>query len=340
LRFNPAHRFQPYFGQKPVALVPAMIATRSLLPLILAFAFIAAPAAQAQQEERGLFPGLFGRREQPPQNVPQGDSELMIRIERLENQLRQLTGLVEQLQYQNQQLQQRLGANAPADAPPQRGPQRPPQQQPQPQPQAAPPQLPPPQQPPQNRRGDAFDPDANPDAPGRPRNLGVIQNQNQPPSRQPDAPMDLNPNAGPNPQGPNVPPQATLPPSSSPKDEYDLAYGYILRKDYALAEQSFRAFLARHSDDRNVPQAAYWLGESLFAQNKHSDAAEVFLDVYNKYPNSQRVPDALLRLGQSLAVLGKKEAACASLGAVLSKYPKASPTVRKNATDEQKRLGC
>jgi len=150
-----------------------MIRTRSLLPLVLVFAFVAAPAAQAQ-EERGLFPGLFGRRDQPPpQQNAQDPAELMIRIERLENQLRQLTGTVEQLQYQNQQLQQRLGANPAADTPPQRGPQRPPQTQPQNQPQAAPPQLPPPQ----NRRGDAFDPDANPEAPGRPRNLGVVQNQ-------------------------------------------------------------------------------------------------------------------------------------------------------------------
>ena len=38
---------------------------------------------------------------------------------------------------------------------------------------------------------------------------------------------------------------ATLPPSQSPQDEYDLAYGYVLRKDYALAEQAFRDSLVR-----------------------------------------------------------------------------------------------
>jgi TolA-binding protein len=36
---------------------------------------------------------------------------------------------------------------------------------------------------------------------------------------------------------------AMLPPNATPKDEYDLAYGYLLRKDYALAESSFRDFL-------------------------------------------------------------------------------------------------
>src|SRR5690606_19909140 len=118
------------------------------------------------------------------------------------------------------------------------------------------------------------------------------------------------------------------------------AYGYILRRDYGLAEQSFRGFIDQYPSDRNTALAHYWLGESIYQQRKYAEAAEVFLEVYNKYPKSQRAPDSLLRLGQSLAQLGKKEPACGSLGAVVSKYPKASPQVKKNAEEEQKRLGC
>ena len=44
---------------------------------------------------------------------------------------------------------------------------------------------------------------------------------------------------------PSSPQVATLPPSDSPKDNYDLAYGYVLRRDYALAEDGFRAFLQK-----------------------------------------------------------------------------------------------
>ncbi len=39
---------------------------------------------------------------------------------------------------------------------------------------------------------------------------------------------------------------ATLPPSQSPRDSFDLAYGYLLRKDYALAEETFRDFIKRY----------------------------------------------------------------------------------------------
>src|SRR5215470_7362723 len=42
------------------------------------------------------------------------------------------------------------------------------------------------------------------------------------------------------PATPNNQQLATLPPSASPQDEYDMTYGYVLHKDYSLAEQSFR----------------------------------------------------------------------------------------------------
>src|ERR671923_850847 len=41
-------------------------------------------------------------------------ADLLVRLERLENQIRQLTGAVEELQYRNQQLEQRLRSQPPA----------------------------------------------------------------------------------------------------------------------------------------------------------------------------------------------------------------------------------
>src|SRR5438105_7807962 len=73
-------------------------------------------------------------------------SELVVRLERLENQLRQLTGMVEQLQYRNQQLEEQMRRMHPGQAPP-----------------ASP-----------ARRSDAFDPSQKPGAPGAPRALGSL----------------------------------------------------------------------------------------------------------------------------------------------------------------------
>jgi tol-pal system protein YbgF len=133
---------------------------------------------------------------------------------------------------------------------------------------------------------------------------------------------------------------ATLPPSASPKDEYDMAYGYVLHKDYSLAEQSFRDFLKKYPNEQLVPDANYWLGESLFQQQRYRDAAESFLNVSTRYEHSGKAPDALLRLGQSLAAMNQKEAACATFAEVGRKYPRASAGVKRGVAQEQKRAHC
>jgi tol-pal system protein YbgF len=133
---------------------------------------------------------------------------------------------------------------------------------------------------------------------------------------------------------------ATLPPSASPKDEYQLAYGYVLHKDYALAEQAFRDFVRKYPKEKLLPDAQYWLGESQFQQQRYRDAAESFLAVSTKYEHSSKAPESLLRLGQSLAALHQKEAACATFAEVGRKFPRASAAVKRGVAREQKRAHC
>ena len=133
---------------------------------------------------------------------------------------------------------------------------------------------------------------------------------------------------------------ATLPPTASAKDEYELAYGYVLHKDYPLAEQALRDFVRKYPSDHLLPDAQYWLGESQFQQQRYRDAAETFLAVSTKFEHSGKAPDALLRLGQSLAALHQKEAACATLAEVARKFPRASAGVKRGVAREQKRAHC
>ena len=57
-----------------------------------------------------------------PAGAQMSEADLVIRIERLENQIRQLTGTVEQLQYRNQQLEELLRRAQQADVRPSPGP--------------------------------------------------------------------------------------------------------------------------------------------------------------------------------------------------------------------------
>jgi tol-pal system protein YbgF len=135
-------------------------------------------------------------------------------------------------------------------------------------------------------------------------------------------------------------PAATTALSGSPRDEYDLAYGYILTGDYGLAEQNFKAWLAAFPSDPQVPDAEFWLGESLFQQGQYRDAASAFLTVYKEAPDSSKGPDALLKLGISLAALGEKPTACATFTELGRRYPRASESVMSRVRDEQHRTGC
>ncbi len=308
-----------------------------------------------------------------------GEADAEMRIEQLENQLRQLTGQNEELQYRNRQLEEHLrmlqgGAQAAPGGQPvvaQPGVAQPgvavaPPVQLNPayrQPSTEQPQIAAPapivQEPagvpqPGRRRGDAFDPSQNPNAPGAPRALGggplpipAEAPIGAPGGRGPGEPLDLaNTGGAPNPavvapHGPGAGPAlTTLPPSATPKDEFDLGIGYMQRKDYALAEETMRNFAQKYPSDPLIANSQYWLGESYFQRQQYRDAAEAFLGVTTKFDKSAKAPDALLRLGQSLAALKEKEAACAALGEVLRKYPRASSGVKQAVDREQKRIKC
>ncbi|HEU5017173.1 MAG TPA: tol-pal system protein YbgF [Pseudolabrys sp.] len=308
------------------------------------------------------------------------DAGMNARMDRIENALRQLTGTVEELQHQNQMLQMQLQQMGGAAAQPQQGPGRTPMNGVMPgqrseaftpgrQPNATV-AVPDVAQTAAPTHGDAFNPALHPNAPGVPRALnrevpGAASMDapiGAPGGRAAGAPLDLTslaPNGAPLPgpgalraapgQLPPPPPRnpsatgvklATLPPSASPKDEYQLAYGYVLHKDYGLATQAFHDFLRKYPNDELAPGAQYWLGESLYQQQRYEDAARAFLTVSTKYTHYSKAPESLLRLGQSLAGMHQKDAACATLGAVKNKYPHASTSVKRAVAQEQKRAHC
>jgi tol-pal system protein YbgF len=379
--------------------------TRGLTAAALAASLCIPTASNAQDggSPLSVLDRMFGKNSSAPQAAGQDTAQnpaqapaadLVLRIERLEAQNRQLTGAVEQLQYRNRQLEAQIRSlgGTPGVMPGQQS------MAPRPVPQGTPPgvsasTLPPAAAPPQQpgmsasalpppatgRRADVFDPTQNPDAPGAPRPLGGVPGQppavvsadppiGVPGGRGAGAPLDLSSLAtgiatpgtgesgplaapGSSPSGPlPAPPARNLsatgamaavaPPSDSPKDYYDLAYGYVLRKDYALAEDAFTAFLKKFPQDRRAPDAQFWLGESLFQRQDYDAAASSFLDLSTKHGSHTKAPDALLRLAQSLAAMKQKEMACATLAEVTRKYPRASNSVKQGVVREQKRVHC
>ena len=224
----------------------------------------------------------------------QDAADAIVRLNRLESQFRQLSGQMEQLQYENRQLKDQLrkfqedvefrfqdsrGGSRPSSSSPSATPSRPAPAQPQPAP--AQPQ----------RRSDVFDPSETPDAPGAPRPLGstppsapLAADAGRPmalPGGQlagigdlieqdgvEGAPMDGTPHdrMAALPQGAIVErpgPSVAATSVGNPRADFDAAYASFSQKQYDQAEMGFRRFLQSNPRDKLVPEATFWLGESL-----------------------------------------------------------------------------
>ena len=293
----------------------------------------------------------------PPANIPGGPTDsvdagdagaLDLRIDRLENELRQANGRIEELENQQRRLEDQLkrfqqdvefrlggagaGSNAAAAAPPVAAPD------------AAPAVK-------TTRKSDAFDPANNPGAAGAPRPLGTT-----PPSAPlatamspTGAPLDLSgkPNSAPLPAGPlpadtgpTVVPGGGVGFTDGPREQYNAAVEAYRNGQYAQAEEQLKAFLAANGSHRLAPDAIFYLGETYFQRSRPREAAEQYLKLSTDFAKSSRAPEGMLRLGQSLAALGSNDQACATFAEVGKRYPTAAPAVKKSAEREMQKDHC
>ncbi|MCB1448358.1 MAG: tol-pal system protein YbgF [Rhizobiaceae bacterium] len=133
---------------------------------------------------------------------------------------------------------------------------------------------------------------------------------------------------------------ASLNTKASDGDQYRAAYEQVLAGDYASAEAGFSAFIAAHPESKRIADANFWLGEAQYSQAKYSEAAKTFLNAYKTYGKSEKAPEMLLKLAMSLAALDSRDTACATLREVSKAYPKASRAIITKVASEQKRLSC
>ncbi|MGH7045515.1 MAG: tol-pal system protein YbgF [Stellaceae bacterium] len=291
--------------------------------------------------QRQVYRGTDG---EAPAGAEGGDAavDLQVRMDRLEQQMRDLTGRVEDETNAVQQLRQRIEQinsdidvrlsqgqgqqTGPVAGPPPRG--------------AAiaagePSDGPAPEPPPYGRRppADTLAP------PGQTASFGALR----PPSgreRPYPGPADLTPPENGGSGGSLRPPGGDALPSGSASAQYNAAFGLLRRADYPAAEDALRSFVARHPNDPLAGNAQYWLGESFYARGQYTEAAAAFADGYKRYPRGAKATDGLLQLAMSLAHANQKHNACIALMQLDHDFPHQGSAVRSRATQEKKRLGC
>jgi len=281
----------------------------------------------------------------------QDGAEMLLRLDRLEQLVRQLNGQLEQAQNQNRRLEEQVrrfqsdtdfrfkelegarGGPRPAGTPP-----------------AAPPRQ---------QRGDAFDPATNPAVPGAPQPLGspnsatpprpqrqagagvvsdpgrIIEGEENAIGRDPRQPADLTPRAPTASQ-----PAAPANPPATPRGQIELGRQQLANGEYEAAEGTFREFARSRPTDRLSSEAAMGLGDSFFQRQRWREAAEHYVDVTTKYARSARAPEAELKLGISLRGLGATKEACDVLVNHAQKHPTASPAIKQGVAREMQRARC
>jgi tol-pal system protein YbgF len=133
---------------------------------------------------------------------------------------------------------------------------------------------------------------------------------------------------------------ASLPDTDDPKALYSQAYQLFLSGDYKSAEAAFRSHVDRFPKDPADPDARYWLGESLYGQGRFQEAASVFLDNHKQFPDSKKSPENLLKLGMTLAKMQDHEVACATFASVTSRYPSLSTAIKERVKNERAANKC
>jgi tol-pal system protein YbgF len=273
-----------------------------------------------------------------PQAAPGGAApnaaDVEIRMERLEDQMRELTGRVEQFNNNVEQLRQRIeqinsdydvrfnqlsGGTVPPAPPPPRGSV--------PEPRIAGGGSPAP--------AALMPPGTVVQAPDS-RGPGPIFNTLTPPGQGPSRQLP-----------PPVPPQnedaepSDAPSASggSPTQQFNHAFGLVKQADYPGAETALKAFIEAHPNDPLAANAQYWLGETYYARNKYMEAAAAFAEGYKRWPKGAKAADDLLKLGMSLARADQKKNACIAF-AQLDGLPGANAAIRERANAEKKHVGC
>jgi len=133
---------------------------------------------------------------------------------------------------------------------------------------------------------------------------------------------------------------AALPRADTPEQLYRDSYQFILSGDYTTAEAGFRDYVERFPKDAQIADAQYWLGESLLGQERYRDAAEIFLAASKQYPKAKKAPDMLLKLGVSLAALNQRDVACATFAEIGKRYPGATDALKGRVDQEKALAGC
>lgn len=104
--------------------------------------------------------------------------------------------------------------------------------------------------------------------------------------------------------------------------DYDRALDTLVDKFEAdESARLFQAFLRNYPDSTLAPNAWYWLGESYYVTQNFELALGAFQSLVERHPGSRKEADALLKLGYCHLALGQNRAGESTLRELVARHP-------------------
>jgi len=124
------------------------------------------------------------------------------------------------------------------------------------------------------------------------------------------------------------------------KAQFEAGRDAMSRGDYAFASDQLTQFLQYYHDDPQAPDAVNYLGEALIQQQDYQQASQVLAQGYIDYTQSNRAPDIMLRLGVALAGLGQGDLACENFAKLRERYPNTAQKFKQRLEEEARKAQC
>lgn len=115
------------------------------------------------------------------------------------------------------------------------------------------------------------------------------------------------------------------------RDAYQQAFNQLRDLRYEQAITAFRAFLKEYPDGRYGHIAQYWIGEANYAQRNFKQAVADYQVLIQRYAKSPKLAEAMLKIGYSQYELGDKAEARKILTELAKLYPDTTEAGQANA---------
>ncbi len=132
--------------------------------------------------------------------------------------------------------------------------------------------------------------------------------------------------------------EVTLP--GDPDAALQLAKDLVIRGRYDEAAGALSVFVERFPTSDHIGEAWFWRGEVDFVRSVYDAAAKSYISSLDVDPTGPKAPEAMIRLASALNALGVAEEACTTLDDFDRQYRRAPQNVKAKAQRVRESANC